>query len=91
MGMTKEQVLRLTKSMRTLDFTKEVSSLACPVKILVGEKDQANQKAAKNFKALYPKGDLTFIKGAGHEVNEDCPKKLAEEIQHFLLENTKVL
>ena len=42
MGMSKNDVIRLAHSMRSLDFRSGLKDIKCPVTILCGEKDKAN-------------------------------------------------
>ena len=76
-GITKEDMICLTNSMRGLNLTAKLSEVNCPVTILCGEKDRANLKAAKKLWKLLPKAELQIIKGAGHEVNKDAPEVIA--------------
>ena len=76
-GITKEDMICLTNSMRGLDFTNKLSEVNCPVTILCGEKDRANLKAAKKLVGRLPQAELQIVKGAGHEVNKDAPEAVA--------------
>ena len=77
MGVSKEDVISLTRSMKTLDFTSRLKDLTCPVTILCGEKDRVNQKAAKTLAALLPQSRLVIVPHSGHEINLDNPKALS--------------
>lgn len=77
MGLDKPDALRLTRSMRSLDFTEKIPSLSCPVTIVCGQKDKANLKASQNLKALLPHAPLCLLPGVGHAVNECAPEALA--------------
>ncbi len=83
MGFPKKEVLSLTRSMKTLDFTSSVSSISCPVLILCGSKDHANQKAARTLAALIPGSRFVLAESAGHELNLDTPEMLAAMITDF--------
>lgn len=48
-GVSKRDMIRLSHSMRLLDFTSELKKVSCPVAIVCGEKDNANQKAARQL------------------------------------------
>lgn len=76
-GITKEDMICLTNSMRGLNLTAKLAKVDCPVTILCGEKDRANLKAAKNLVRLLPQAELQIVKGAGHEVNKDAPEAIA--------------
>lgn len=73
MGISKADAIRLTHSMRGLDLTPGLARVTCPVTVLCGERDRANQKAARKLAALLPQAELHIIPGAGHEVNRDAP------------------
>lgn len=73
MGISKSDAIHLTRSMRDLDFTKELGKVQCPVTIVCGKKDTANQKAAQQLQQLLPHAEFQLVPGAGHEVNKDAP------------------
>ena len=77
MGISKNNVIQLTCSMRSLDFTSQLDKIACPVTILCGEKDKANLKASKELKELIPQSTLHIIPNAGHEMNKCAPDAIA--------------
>lgn len=83
MGLTKKQMIALTRSMEQLDFTAQLSEIRCPVCILCGERDTANRKAAEQLAERIPQAQLCIISRAGHEVNVDAPKGLADCIKAF--------
>lgn len=78
MGMTKKDIVKLSYSMRNLDFTPQLKEIHCPVTILCGEKDWANRKAAAKLQMLLPGAKLQIISGVGHEVNREAPQVLAD-------------
>ena len=57
MGVSKQDMIRLCRSMRSLDFTSGLREVGCPVKILCGEKDRANLKASKQLSELRLSGE----------------------------------
>lgn len=69
MGLSKSDTIKLSHSMRSLDFISQLNRITCPVAILCGEKDSANLKASKKLNELLPQSTLHIIPGAGHEVN----------------------
>lgn len=77
MGLSKGGVIGLTRSMRSLDFTDQLSRITCPVTIVCGERDRANLGASKRLAELLPQAKLRIIPGAGHEVNKSAPQELA--------------
>lgn len=82
-GFGKAEFLRLCSSMMKLDFSGSLQRVACPVLILCGEKDSANQKAAEELAKGLKDAELRIIEGAGHEVNVDAPERLAEALRGF--------
>ena len=83
MGISKNDVLCLVKSMLRLDFRAELSRLTCPIMIVCGEKDKANRKAAISMKNKVLNAKLYFIEKTGHEVNVKVPEELANLIEKF--------
>ena len=78
MGVSKQDMIRLCHSMRSLDFTTRLKEISCPVKILCGEKDRANLKASRQLSELLPQAELHIIPGAGHEINKCAPETIAD-------------
>ena len=78
MGLSKSDVIRLSRSMRSLDLTSQLDRVTCPVTVLCGEKDSANLKASKKLSELLPRATLQIVPGAGHEINKDAPKTVAD-------------
>ena len=83
MGLSKKDVITLTKSMMDLDFREDLGRVSCPVLVLCGERDRANRKAALELQKALPGADLSWIPGAGHEVNTEAPDKLCKFIRDF--------
>ncbi len=77
MGISKNNMIKLSHSMRTLDFTSQLVGMKSPVTIVCGEKDSANLKASKKLKKLIPQAKLHIIPGVGHEVNKTVPQYIA--------------
>lgn len=77
MEISKNNMIRLSRSMRSLDFTHQLDKITCPVTIVCGEKDRANLKASRKLKELLPQAKLRIILGAGHEINKTAPKDIA--------------
>lgn len=82
-GISKEEVIYLTKSMMNLNFEKDLEKIKCPTLIICGEKDKANIKASMKLKDLISKSTFKIIKNAGHEVNIDNPKLLGKDLNDF--------
>lgn len=77
-GVSKQDMIQLSHSMRSLDFTSELKKVSCPVAIVCGEKDKANLKAARQLSMLLPQAELHIIPGAGHEINKDAPEAIVK-------------
>lgn len=82
-GFTKKGFMELTNSMMNIDFSENIKNISCPTLILCGEKDKANKKASKCLSENIIKSEFKLVKNAGHEVNIDAPKELAEIINNF--------
>ncbi|MCL1948623.1 MAG: alpha/beta fold hydrolase [Turicibacter sp.] len=89
MGLSKGEVIQLTGSMMTLDLTHRLKEIKVPTLILCGEKDAANKKAAQELKSHIPQARLEWVAGAGHEVNLQKPKLLAQHLKCFYPEVAK--
>ena len=77
-GFQKTDFIRLCHSMAELDFSRSLRKVTCPVLVLCGEHDRANQKAARMLAGLLKNAAFQQIPNAGHEVNTDAPERLAE-------------
>lgn len=82
MGISKSDMIKLSHSMRSLDFRSNLNRVNCPVTIVCGEKDHANIKASKELNALMPQWPLHIIPGAGHEINKCAPEAIASILNH---------
>lgn len=82
-GLNKQDLLYLTSSMKALDFRQKLEQISCPVMIVCGEKDRANQKAARELAGKIPGAKLRILKNAGHEANKDAPAELAALLSSF--------
>lgn len=80
MGLSKADAIALARSMRSLDLTPGLGRVTCPVMVLCGARDRANQKAAKKLTALLPQAQLHIVPNAGHQVNHDAPEVIAKAI-----------
>lgn len=77
MGLPKSDVIKFSRSMRSLNLGPQLGGVACPVTVVCGEKDRANRRASEQLKALLPQAALHIVAGAGHEVNRSAPEELA--------------
>ena len=76
-GLTKREMISLTRSMGRLDLTRSLLRIACPAEIVCGARDRANRKAAQGLLRLLPLARLHLVPEAGHEVNRETPEALA--------------
>lgn len=77
-GISKHQMIRLTSSMRELDFSERLGEITCPVLVVCGGKDRANLSEAKKLSQKLPRARLCIVPGAGHELNLQKPEFLAQ-------------
>lgn len=80
-GIPKKGMIALTESMSSLDFRDRLDRVECPVLILCGERDSVNKKAAEKLGGFLKNAENAVIPNAGHEVNLENPRALAELIQ----------
>lgn len=85
MGLAKKNVLELINSMMELNFEADLNKINCPVLILCGEKDRANQKAAVELNQKIENSKFMIIPNAGHEINREKPEILAELLKDYYL------
>lgn len=83
MAFDKKDTFILSNSIKNLDFSNEVQKVKCPTLIICGKKDRANLKSAQYLVENISNADLKIIENAGHIVNEENPKTLAEILNHF--------
>ena len=83
MAFDKKNTFALGNSMKNLDFSGRVSAIQCPALILCGEKDRANLKSARFLAQSIKGAQLQLIGHAGHVVNEENPKELANRLNKF--------
>lgn len=85
MGFEKKELISLTRSMANLDLREGLSRISCPVLVLCGERDRANQKACRETAERIHGAELQMLPGAGHELNCQAPEMLAERLKDFYL------
>lgn len=86
MGITKYEMIRVSHSMRLLDFTSGLQDIRCPAAIVCGEKDHVNLKAARRIKQHLPQAKLHIIPGAGHEINKTAPEAISAILRLLSME-----
>jgi len=82
-GLDRQGMIRMCGSMKSLDFSRELGKISCPVLVVCGQKDKANRKAAQELDACLLRGELCLVENAGHEVNTQAPEKLSELLRKF--------
>ncbi|QHF95305.1 alpha/beta hydrolase [Streptomyces sp. NHF165] len=83
-----EHQMRHYDSRYTEEITGQLASLAMPVRILWGERDQWQPLTyAQQLAEDIPGARLTVVPGAGHFVMEDAPERVTEEVLDFLAGN----
>ena len=82
-GFSKWDFIQLTTSMSHLDFSSHLDNISCPMLVVCGDKDKANQKASEKLAGSISTARLQYIENSGHEVNIEKPEKLAEFINDF--------
>lgn len=87
-GIPKKGMIALNTSMAELDFSGVLDRVKCPTLILCGERDSVNKKAAEKLGGLLKNAENAVIPNAGHEVNLENPRALAELIRKILESNT---
>ncbi len=88
-GCQKKDMLKLLKSMSKLSIPNKAPNIKCDTLIICGEKekDNINMKSAKQLNKVIQNSKFKIIKNAGHEVNIDNPKELANIIKDFWINN----
>ena len=82
-GFDKSAFLHLTNSMLDLNVEASLPRLQCPVLVVCGERDTPNRRASLELQRRLPHAELRIVEEAGHEVNLDAPRKLAELLRDF--------
>lgn len=85
----KKDMIRLLKSMSELSIPDKAPNIKCNTLIICGEKekDNINMKSAKQLNKVIQNSKFKIIENAGHEVNIDNPKELANIINDFWKDN----
>ena len=88
-GCPKKDMIRLLKSMSELSIPDKAPNIKCNTLIICGEKekDNINMKSAKQLNKVIQNSKFKIIENAGHEVNIDNPKELANIINDFWKDN----
>lgn len=76
-GLSKQDAIRLCRSMRSLDLSGRLHELTCPVTVLCGQRDRANLRAAREMHQAIPRSALRILPGAGHALDQEAPEAVA--------------
>lgn len=77
MGCLKKEFITLVNSMSNLDISSDLDKIKCSSLVICGAKDNVNMENAKLLNKDIKNSKLKIIENAGHEVNIDNPKDLA--------------
>lgn len=89
MGCPKKDIIRLLDSMKNLSIPDKATNIKNNTLIICGEKEKnnINMKSAKQLNEVIQNSKFKIIENAGHEVNIDNPKELANIIYDFWKDN----
>lgn len=82
-GFQKSDILSLTHSMIGLNFEAKLGEVRGAVTICYGSKDIFNRRGSKNLFEKIKQSQLLVVPKAGHEINVEAPKELAEIIKNL--------
>lgn len=83
-GMTKNRMIQVLREITHLDLRPVLGAITAPTLVVVGSKDRANHKAARELAAGIPNADFEIIPGAGHQWNTQIPKVFSSRLNNFL-------
>ena len=89
MGCPKKDMISLLDSMKNLSIPEKAPNIKINTLIICGEKDNINMKSAKQLNKVIKNSKFKIIEKAGHEVNIDKSKELANVIYDFWKDNEK--
>lgn len=91
MGCPKKDMISLLDSMKNLSIREKVPNIKSNTLIICGEKekDNINMKSAKQLNKVIKNSRFKIIGNAGHEVNIDNSKELANVVYNFWKDNEK--
>ena len=92
MGCRKKDMISLLDSMKNLSIPDKAPNIKSNTLIICGEKekDNINMKSAKKLNEVIQNSKFKIIENAGHEVNIDNPRGLANTIYDFWKDNEKI-
>ena len=87
MGCSKKEFITLVNSMSNLDISRNLDKIKCSSLVICGAKDNVNMENATLLNKDIKNSKFKIIENAGHEVNIDNPKELANTIYDFWKDN----
>jgi 3-oxoadipate enol-lactonase len=78
------EVTRTLGSLYEDPLTPKLSGIACPVLLIVGDKDPMGSKASSIIAAQFPDAELVTVPGCGHWVHVEQPETVLDAIDRFL-------
>lgn len=78
------EVTRTLKSLYEDPLTPKLAGIACPVLLIVGDKDPMGPKASSIIASQFPNAELVTVPDCGHWVHVDEPDAVLEAIDRFL-------
>lgn len=91
MGCPKKDMISLLDSMKNLSIPEKAPNIKSNALIICGEKEKnnVNMKSARQLNKVIKNSKFKIIEKAGHEVNVDNSKELANVIYNFWKDNEK--
>ncbi len=86
-GCSKNDFISLLHSLSKLNISRGLDKINCSSLIICGAKDKVNMENAELLNSDIKNSELKIIESAGHEVNTDNPKELANAIYDFWKDN----
>lgn len=83
MGLSKDEVIRLTRSMMALHFEQELEKVRCRTLVLCGSRDRVNRRASVRLAEGIQNAQLCLLPNAGHEAQLDNPGQLGLVLARF--------
>lgn len=82
-GIDKAMAITVLEDYARLDLSEDLALLEADTLVIVGSQDRANHRAAQGLAEMIPKAKQERLPG-GHELNRDCPDKLAAMVLDFV-------
>lgn len=81
-------VTRMLTGLHDAPLTPKLGAIACPVLLLVGEKDPMGSRASERIAEALPpaRATLEVVPGAGHWLHVECPDRVLAALDRWLAE-----